>query len=146
MKPLIYILFCLFSFQVFAQESVWINLEQNYPYGGCGGYEIGIDDSINIYVIMDCNGSSAVSKILPEGNTNWIYNWQTDSVITEGMHINKNGFSFIVKSRWAYVVFSKILAVDNSGNPLFTENYNDLRLFNIVGDSQGNAYASGWML
>jgi len=144
MKPFINILLCLLALQLIAQEPVWIHLEDNYPFGGYGGYEVGVDNANNIFVIMDSGGGSAVSKISPDGNTEWIYNWQADSVFTEGRHINKNGFSYIVKSRWAYVVFSKILAVDNTGNLLFTDVYNDLRLFDIVGDSVGNAYATGW--
>jgi len=149
MKPLIYILFCLLSFQVFAQEPVWMQLENKYPYGG-GGINVNIDLNDNIYIVSDWGlaGSysrpSKIIKYTSDGEKEWEYDWYVDSASTSGISSNKFGNTFIVKSWSPYLHFTKILSLDGEGNEIFSKRLQGLNFNDVICDINNNSYVTGF--
>ena len=149
MKPFINILLCLLALQLIAQEPVWIQMENHYP-DLLAGSQIAVDQNNEIYVVSDwvLSGSyHQLSKIInysPEGNKEWTYDWHVDSVHTFGISTNRNGNTYIVRSWWAYLHYTRILSVDNSGNETFSKGYKGLNFYDVISDNSNNSYVTGF--
>ena len=149
MKPLIYILFCLLSFQVFAQEPVWMHLDYYSPYN-LDYSRIGVDHLNNIYTVSDWTNSynferaSRITKYFPDGNVNWTLNYQADSTNTRSVYISEDGNTYITRTiSMSYLdQYSIVFAIDKNGNEIFTSTSYDVNYNTIICDDDGNVYVS----
>ncbi len=148
MKPFINILLCLLDLQLIAQEPVWIQLEDNFPYNGSNS-KVGIDQNDNIYAISSWtylgsyNNGSCIVKYLPDGTKEWLCNYQTDSLRTESVHIDSFGNTYIAKRRLSWTIIGGLLKVNYNGELEYYYQEYDIVYCDVKADNLGNAYVTG---
>jgi len=151
MRSLFTFFFLLISYLLLAQEPLWIQMEDNYPFHITYS-RIGIDQTNNIYAVSDwlhpTNSYERLSRIvkyLPNGNKEWSINYQADTTSTQGVYICENGYTYIVRTFSLINLdrYSVIQVIDNEGNLLFSHKSYDLHYCDVIADNSGNSYITG---
>jgi len=145
----LYLCLLLFPQLNIAQEVLWSQLEGNSPYGG-DGYFVETDVSNNVYVCSAWtypgwwDHGTSVIKYSPDGELQWISSYVIDTASFQNFVVNDHGQSFMVFSQYYGSTFSSIVAIDSNGVQLYNLELNNIRLFYIACDNDGNAFVTGY--